>query len=424
MNLIQFLYVIMIYYTSGNRVDIEGKQLINDLLTQSTYPIRIPFLGDVIEAMRKGNDVDYAGLAVALSEFRKEYVANAEAKPAFANMISLFSRWFKSGSSGTYATLTKAASLCDSGYIKNAVKVEKVDQEATTTKLLKVAKDLGFKGRTSLTVDEAKIAKATDPETYKVYLGLRRQFAQAWKAELSDFVRSSGQKTVPYSSADKYLSKKGIEHSMPSGFTGKIDADGNWYTDKDQLISGVPASALFPSVVMNTSGNGDWVFQAIRADGGLGNYFYAKDVVSKKNQDKFEFTGDFIKKLPGYRKKWLANIKSPFDYGSIAAISSVVIELLYLSSQRVGTKVGGNEAGAGFGMASILSKHVTIRENGSFLISYKGKDAVPFKFILNPGSFPDKAICQVMKKLTEGKAPRDPVFTRTLASGNITPVAL
>lgn len=427
MDLIQFLYVVMAYYISGNKLEADGKAICNKIL-DTTFPIRIPYIGDVLTAVRAGKDVDYASLAFSLNEYRKEYMANPEAKVSFAQMLGMFARWFKSGSDGAYKTLAKASSLCDSLYVRNLIKSEEIDQQSVRNQLVKVNKKLGFPGKTVLNADEAKIAKASDPEGYQDYQALRRSHSQAWKTQLSNYVRSSGGKTVPYKDALKVFTKLGIEHSMPAGFTGRIDADGNWYTVDDKLINGVPAAAMFPTVVMNDSGKGDWVFQAVKTDGTLGNYFYSKESRGAKSADKFAFTGNFINKLPSFRKKWLNNIKKPFDYSSITAVSSVVIELLYLSSQRVGTKVGGNESGAGFGMSSILVKHVTVRPDKSVLISYAGKDAVKFKFVLMPGSFPDKIICEVLAHLVEGKTPRDPVFSteknngtkRGLSPGSIT----
>lgn len=423
MNLIQFLYLVVAYYTSGNKpINGDGERIIDKLLDTS-FPVSIPYLGDVITAMKKGSDVDYVALSDALTIFRKEYVANPAAKLSFAKVVGAFATWFKNSSDSAFRFLSKESSLCEDLYIRNLVKPESIDQAAVRSKLAKVTKTLGFKGKTILDADESKTAKATDPEAYKDYLALRRQHNLSWKASLSEFVRSSGGLTVPYKDAAKYLAKKGIEHSMPKGFTGRIDAEGNWYTNESKIITGVPAASMFPEVVMNSTGQGDWIFQAVRVDGTMANYFYSKETKDANSNGKFEFTSVFIKKLPSYRKKWLANLKGNFDYSSISQISSVVIELLYLSSQRVGTKIGGNESSSGFGMSTILCKMVTIGKDGSVLISYKGKDGVPFKFRLTPGSFPDKVICKVLAHLVEGKSPRDPVFTRELKNGTHSQIA-
>lgn len=415
MDLIQFLYVVLHYYISGNTLDKEGGALV-DSIHNTSFPIRIPYLGDVITAMKSSKNVNYLDLAQALQDYNSEYLKSPDAHLSFSRMIQAFARYFKSGAAGSYKFLEKNITLCDSSYVRNLVHGEIIDQSSINKQLKATQKKMGYSDH--LSQDEEKEAKKSNPELYKEYLALKRKRGQAWKNALSEFVKESGSKTVPYVKATGYLKSKGIEHSMPVGFTGLVDADGAWYSKDGELIQGVPAAVMFPSVIMNKTGTGDWVFQAIRPDGEPGNYFYTASLKRKNSSEKFEFTGNFIKKLPTYRKKWLGNIKKPFDYKSIPALSSLVIELLYLSSQRVGTKVGGNETGSGFGMSSILVKHLTIRENGSCLISYAGKDGVRFKFVLNPGSSVDKVMCEALAHLEQGKKPTDPVFTRELANGS------
>lgn len=418
MDLVQFLYVVMHYYLSGGqKMDPEGKVICNKLL-DTTFPVSIPYLGDVMNALNKNKEIDYGALSYALKQYVQEYKSSPQAKLSFATVISRFATWFKNDSPGAMKALLKTSSLCTDPYIRNLLDVEVIDQKKVKNQLLKVNKNLGFGGTTVLDADQSKVAKAADPDVYKDYLALRRMHTQAWKNEVSDMVRASGKKTLPYKQVMDALAKKGIEHTQPTGFTGRIDADSNWYTNDDKLINGVPNASMFPEVIMNDDQNGGWVCQAVRKDGTMGGYFYAKGDKLGKDAHKFEFTGNFIKKLPGYRRKWLANIKNPFDYTSINEISSVCIELMFLSSQRVGTQKGGNSSGTGFGMSSILCKMVTIREDKSFLISYAGKDGIPFKFVLTPGSATDKIICEVMEHLKSGKKPSDPIFTRELKNGS------
>lgn len=417
MNLVQFLYIVMYYYANGGKKLTPELLKIADEITNSSFAIQIPYLGDVLVALHRQKDIDYGALSYALAQFVQEYKASPSAKTSFASVVTQFARWFKSGSPGAYKVLVRTSSLLESPVVRNLIETEEIDQTAVRKELTETTRSLGFAGKTLLTVDEGKAAKEADPDKYKEYLALRRKHSQAWKNTVSELVRGSGKKTLPFKDVVKALDAKGFEHSMPTGFTGRIDADANWYTNDEKLITGVPAAALFPRVVMNTSGSGDWIFVAIREDGTQGNYFYSKEQKNKNDSDKFAFTSDFIKKLPSYRKKWLVNIRQPFDYTSVNALASVVIELLYLSSQRVGTTAGGNASGAGFGMSSILTKMVTVRPNGSVLISYAGKDGIPFKFTLLPGTAVDKTITTVLAKLTKGKKPRDPVFTRPTKNG-------
>jgi hypothetical protein len=427
MAFIQFLFTILCYYLNGNQQTKDEAALVIAARKSGVFE-DVPLFEDVATQMKKGVPLNYEDIAQGLRDHIKAYDKLPTAKKSFSAICKAFATWLATDSQTAFATLERASALCSSPYIRAYLakkQNEIVDQTAVRKYLKKLTKSFGGSGQ-FLTLEESKAAKEADPEAYKKYLELKRSHTLAWKDALSSYVRNSGQLLLPFKQVEKYLAGQGIEHTLPVGFTGKVDASGSWYTDEGDAIIGVPSSTMFPSVVMNTAGEGDWVFQAIRPDGSPGNYFTTKAIKSGNRSSKFEKAKKFSKNIASYRKKWLSNIQVPlFDFYSISSAASVVIELLYQSSHRVGTTSGGNAEGAGFGISSILCKHVTFRDSGDVLISYRGKDGVNFKWVIKPSA---NDICHdiafaVHELCNEpGKTPSDPVFTYRLRSGQWKPV--
>ena len=425
MNFVELLYIILIYHISGNaRPSKEGIEIIKEAHTKSAELLTMtPYLDDVIQAMSRGESVDLLALSISLKEMIDEYSKKPHAKASFAEVIEQFAKWFKNQSSSSHKYLAKISSRCESAYIRSMITEDAPDQTLVQKDLKGLCAKMGFKGKTVLTPEEALEAKTQDPDLYKQYLALRRAHTMSWKNELSNYVKESGKKTVLCQEALDHLAQLGIQHSIPTGFTGLIDAEGNWYTNDGKMLGNVPKYPVYTTVTMKTKADGDadWICKANKPNGEYA-YVYSKEHSENSWNHKYEVANALIKNIEKYRKKWLQNIKTPFQYGDVNAVASVVIELLYLSSDRAGSVAGGNEGSQGFGMCSILAKHVTVRPDHSILISYRGKDAVPFKFVLKPGNAKDKVICEVMSKLVEGKGPKDPVFSIEKLNGTWKPV--
>lgn len=427
MAFIQFLFTILCYYLNGNTQTKDEAALVIAARKAGVFD-DVPLFDDVAKAMLKGVPLDYQDISQALRDHIKAYDKLPTAKKSFSSICKAFATWFATDSQSAFSVLEKASALCESPYIRAFLakkQSEIIDQVKVSKDLKALTTSLGGHGQ-FLTLEESKAAKDVDPDAYKKYLELKRSHTLAWKDALSSYVRNSGKTMLPFKQVEKYLTGQGIEHTLPLGFTGNVDAAGNWYTTDGDAIIGVPSSVMFPSVVMNESGEGDWVFQAIRPDGSLGNYFTTKAIKSENRANKFEKAQKFAKHIDSYRKKWLRNITVPeFDFTSISAVASVVIELLYQSSHRIGTTAGGNDEGSGFGMSSILVKHVTFRENGDVLIAYKGKDSVGFKWVIKPSAnviSHDIAFAIHEMCMEPGKKPSDPVFTYRLRNGTWKPV--
>jgi hypothetical protein len=275
----------------------------------------------------------------------------------------------------------------------------------------------GRRGEDAFSAPEEAVAfKEKNPEKYKEYLSLRRQFNSIWKDELSNFARKGADRLVGYEDFLKYLGSKSIESTLPTGFTGKIDAAGRIYTQEGEEISGLPNGVMFPTVKMNSDKSGDWVFQAVRGDGSGGNYFYTKTFMKKKVSEKFEKVENLSKVFDRVRASWRIGINR-FEEHSPQTVAAVVLELLYQFNARIGSLGNATDGKATYGLGVCLVKQVTLTPNG-FVIRYPGKKGVPAVHKYEGVDPLSKKIVEIVKSLVEGKKPKDFLFTYTLKNGD------
>jgi hypothetical protein len=290
------------------------------------------------------------------------------------------------------------------------------DQQSTKSSLEALVKALVGRKDTALTIPEANKVKVNDPEKFKAYMALRREFNQAWRDALVSYIRKSGKDKVPYQDALEYLKLNGIDHLMPGGFTGLIDDQSRLYTRGGKMIDGVPNAVTFPSVTMNPnygkSEGGDWVFMANRVDGKPGPYFYTSDYKKAKSVSKFSKVADLSGKMEAMRKKWFARVKA-FDPTKAECVAAVVLEILFEFAARIGSV--GNAAGGSstYGVATLLVKHAIIDPSGNITLRYKGKDGVPTVHKLLKSDPYSKFVILALNQLLANKEPKDRIFTVT-----------
>lgn len=277
----------------------------------------------------------------------------------------------------------------------------------TFAPLRKIVKRLVGRDDTSLTLEEAKAAKEINPEVYKDYLVLRREYNAEWKALMHKYIASKPRGIASYPEVIRFLSLKGFDGVLPQGFNGLINKDGKLYTSKGKLIDGIPAAITFPNVRMNPNyGDGaegnNWVFQAIRTNGGPGPYFYTTEFKNAVRKEKF--TKVQALDVDAIRKKWLPMV-TKFKADSPACVASVVLELLYQFSARIGTPNNTT-----FGISTLLKRHVFPTEQG-LTLKYKGKDGVLTTHKLVKTDPVHKFLIKAINELTKDKDIKDRVFT-------------
>lgn len=273
--------------------------------------------------------------------------------------------------------------------------------------LQKLVKKFTGRAGLSLTLDESKIYKEKYPEEYKEYLAARREYNAAWKAQMASFCEGKPHGHANYVALRTYLAKQGFPDVLPDGFTGLIDAKGDLFTTEGEPLIGKPTIANFPTIRMNpTYGDSDdnWVCQGIRADGTKGPYFYTKEFKQQTQREKFEKVKAID--LDAIRRKWLPYVKK-FDITNAKNVGSVVLEMLYQFTARIGTP--GNST---FGMCTIQVRHVH-EVSGGLTIRYLGKDSVTAVHKLVNSNAEHKPLIKDILELIADKSPKEQVFTVT-----------
>lgn len=426
MNIIQFLYLLLIAHNTEDYPDPKLKAIADPSLIERWLK-EIPSLKEALKNYNKGNDIDLVKIGAELRSYTNNvYAKQPGAKQSFKDLLLTFATYFRSGSESAFKRLAKTSTLTSNPNIAKFFSQEIGDQSSVEDKLKKLVVKLGGdKGKNALTPDQMKVAKSKNPDLAREYLKLRRDFAGVWQNALATFVRDSGNKTVPYQKALKFLESEGLKHSMPSGFTGNIDANGDWYDPDDKPVNGKPASTVFPSVRMNPDyGKGlagkDWLFVALRSDGSFGNYFYTKEYKAQRIQNKFAVVRKLIAKMSSLRKRWLSQVNG-FKPTNRLSVAAVVIELLYQSSNRVGIAGGNKKTGGGFGMCTILCGMV-IKTSTGYKIQYQGKDNIKTIFLLKGTTPVNKKLIKIIGDLMDGKKKTDPVFTYETSRGVQKPI--
>jgi hypothetical protein len=328
------------------------------------------------------------------------------------DILKTIAVWMRTGSEVAYRKLGTISATHPLPWIPAFFAKDVGSQEGTRTKIRNLLKKhFGFKNPVEvLDVDQAAALKEKDPEAYKEYLKLRREFNLTWKEAVSTYVRMSKKGTVPMKEIEKFLKESNLEHNWPTGFTGNVGADGAWYTKQGKRIDGIPAATLFPKVkMMNEDGNGA-VFVAVRENGELGGYFYTMEYRKVARDDKFKAVSQLIDKIAGMRKRWSQTILQ-FDPDSPKCIGSLILEMSYQFASRIGSP--GNTATQG--LSTIRMKNVKPTPQGGYRIRYLGKDSVPTLHEIRPptvGTNVDKAMAKAFASLLlEDKEPNDFVFS-------------
>lgn len=356
----------------------------------------------------------YAALGVVLKEVIPEIVHDRGITAQQVELFKALGLYLRSDSPPALAKLSRfALSATRDSWIAQKLTKEDIPQQ-DDGRLRFLVRKLTGRDDTKLTLDEAATTKVRFPKMYKEYLGLRRQHTQTWKDALQTFVSQSGAHLVPIKQFELFCRKEGIETTLPKGFDGMIDDLGRFYTKDHKLINGVPNTATFPSVLMNRNfgkiNGGDWVFMAIRANGGPGPYFYTVDFLKKQRDKKFSKVEDFSKVLDNMRKKWFMKVKA-FDPKDPKCVAATILEILYEFSARIGSRGNGANGEPTFGISTLLAKHVYPQSNGDIFIRYLGKDGVATKHVLRHQNMAQRFVINNLMVLLEDKKPRDPVFT-------------
>lgn len=385
-----------------------------------------------LQAWREsGSDEDYMGILKQVSNGKnvelkplgkalKELVTDKPdlLNPAVVKLVLRFSLYFRAGTESAAKKIQSASSsTVFPEWIRSAFVSKTFDQKEVVSELEKIVKKAGGRG-SSLTREEADKLKATDPELFKQYMQKRKEFQLSWKNAASNFIRKSGQATVPMAELLKFLNSNGLKHNIIPGFTGRVSADLEWYDEKGERIAGVPSNSVYTSVQMNPSPQpGKFVFTAVPPEGSDSKpkYFFRAADLRQRREQKFQMVADVAPVISHARKVWLAGIKN-FDPSDPKTVAALAIELAYQFACRIGTPGNATKGSATYGLSTALVKHIRFGPN-NFTLTYPGKDGIKasHKYVANDSI--SRLVFGLVKDLVEGKKPEDPIFSVQTRNG-------
>lgn len=423
--MIELLYILLVIKLKG-RADDSSIQEVSRVAKEviPVWSAAIPNLKAICLKVLKNKDVDSAlsELGTQIRALAVQGRSDTEVPTDDIETLATLANYFRTQRDVALKKLRRTASISKSSWVVQNLAPKVGSQHDTKVALIQMVKKLVGRADSALTLDEAKQVRETHPEQYKEYLDLRRSFNQTWKDALVAYIRKSGKDKVPYAKALEYLQLNGIEHLMPSGFTGLIDDMSRLYTNKGVMIEGVPNAVTFPSVIMNEHygkpDGGDWVFLAYRTDGSPGPYFYTADFKKKQAIKKFAKVDSLSVKMEGIRKRWLGAVKK-FDIEDPNCVAACVLEILYLFSARVGSV--GNKAGgqSTFGVSTLLVKHAVIDPSGNIVLRYKGKDGVATTHKILKADPDARFLIKPLNHLLADKDNKERIFTYDKGSRKI-----
>lgn len=402
---ISILYLLCLGYKQ-----IETKMVLTELKTTNykRWESLIPSIGYCLIDIKKKSEEAREDLASDLKNCLPGLNANQEYTTDELKLIKVIRSWLVNGKDNAWATIVKQAPLY-SPFASSILYNDDFDTDSVSAIVELLEENNILSESILLNLEQAKEFRVSKPEAYADYRMLLKDFLASVKNITTTFINSKGGK-VKYEDYYDFLTRRGLEYVVPSGFTGLIDAMGNWYSaDGKQLDSPLPVTT-YPIVEMNPNPTEEsqWVAKANPVSSGKTRYLYTLETVKANQKHKFDVVEGLLTDLPNIRKKWLAKIKS-FDPQDRSSISSVVLELLFQTAGRVGSVSNTNGT---FGINTLLVKHMSVLQDGSISFNYLGKDKVKTKYVIKQNADPiNKALIPILLSLKEGKKPSDPIFT-------------
>ena len=415
MELLLTLYAMLVLQINSSPVPAALQQLKKK--PNPKYAEFMPSLDKVRSSFLRGEN-NWGSLPAELAAYTKHYSSDKDSLQSIAALLKAFVSFISRGNENAFKRLEKtAAASVFPVWISQNFLTKSINQDPINKQLTVLVKRMtGRNDTTFSSLDEAAAAKSKFPKVYHQWQQLRKEHRASWQASLAAFVRESGNKTVPYPALMKFFAKQGIEHTMPTGFTGNIDAAGKWYSPFDELMTGVPSTAVFPKVRMNPNykkGSTEYVCVAIRADGSEGGYVYTEATKKANSVKKFQKVEDFSHIIKAVRSKWVQLIMKG-DPEEPRTVAAVVLELLFMFSARVGSRPAEHN-----GISSLTVAHITLQDSG-FILKYLGKDKVPTRHVFKVTDKLTQRIFEIVKILATApdKKRKDFLFTYRLRRGN------
>lgn len=408
------LYGVVISAAKDNKVSKDFKQLMLSVVKDASRFERE--IGVEAPLFQGSSDFDASNMVAEGKAIRKALrqvlMPDTSIGHDFLDQIKAAATWMINNKDVAYNKLAQLAPKLGQPVILEGLKAESVDQKKFVRPLIKIVKF--YTGRDkdpNLTADERIKLKEQNPEVFKEFMRLRKEFLATWRNQLRNLVIDSGKPMIDYKSAVQSLNSLGLEHTLPPGFDGLIDQNAVLYTKVGKVIKGMPGQGFTVKMNPNYDPQKDdqFVFTTYDAEGNRSQHVYTEDYSKRAGKSKFQKVSNLSEQVETARKNWLSWLKKP-DTKDPRVVASAILEVLYQFSARIGTK--GNVAGgeATFGIATLRVKHVFPQSGGGVNLIYKGKDGVRQVHRLQPKSAEAKLLINHILSEAEGRSPSEPLW--------------
>lgn len=409
------LYGVVVSAAKDNKVSKDFRQLMLSIVKNAAkFEQEIGIEAPLFQPNKDfdANNMVAQGKAIRRA-LRSVLVPDASIGHEQIDQIKAAATWMINNSDQAYNKLAKLAVNLKQPLILEGLKSNSTDQKKFSRPLMKIVKF--YTGRTNdsnMTTEERIKLKETNPEVFKEFMRLRKEFNLSWKNQLRNLVIDSKKPLIDYKSAVDTLNGLQMEHTLPKGFDGMIDQNGALYTKAGKAIKGVPGYGFTVQMNPNYDPQKDdqYVFTTISPEGKRSQHVYTEAYNKKAGQKKFEKVANLAEQVGNARKQWMAWVRKP-DTDDPRVCASVILELLYQFSARIGSKGNAARGESTFGMATLRAKHVFPQGNNGVNLIYKGKDGVRQVHKLQAKSTEAKLLINHIKNAAEGKEPSDFLWT-------------
>lgn len=397
-----------------------------------------PGIFEVSEHVQDNKELDpeyLRSFQLGLRRYAKTYEDYVESVPQIKALINNFRSYFSTRKEIYRNSLDRAsADLVYPVWVGDIFSVDYVpNQEDIQDEMRSIVEE--YNGDSSLFIkspQDEKDMKEKSPELWDRYVAARKKFNHTWLKYVSAFVRESGQKLASYSELLDEMEENGYESDLPLGFDGYIDAAARIYTKDKKMIEGRPRRAYTPIVLMNKDPSKKGQFKVMDWNGRVEDAvakktYYTKEHHQESSIGKFGAVKEFGEYAEHIRKRWLreltgsdtgANPTKVFSPADKEQVVALIIELVWQTAARIGNAENATAGEKTYGLSTVLVSQVRFNQN-SVSISYKGKDAVMTKHVIQAVNPLNKYIVDALRILaTSGDKTRsDHLFTYVTKQG-------
>jgi DNA topoisomerase IB len=214
-------------------------------------------------------------------------------------------------------------------------------------------------------------------KAHEEYLELRKKCNEAYKKQLANIVRSSGQPYLPTHEVKRLLA--GTLNPIPETFVGNIDDLGNYYTVAGKKMLQNPVGVVMMNPAYDPEKDDTNVCKYKAPFSADFSPAYTVDYRKGRRAAKFDVVAQTIPLLPKLTTNWLPDLqKGP---GTKNGAVAVLCELIYQTSGRISSTSAKTDGKTTYGISTLQMKHVQINEN-RIIINYIGKAAGKQRHVL------------------------------------------